>query len=458
MVNKITKITINNIKGKDIMELPIDCLYANKPNILVASNGYGKTTIAIAIKAASSGKLKLNKDEQHNDSSIEITFEGEINGTLHSNLNEGNISRKINICVINDSVEAKSTGKTFGGFHTSSAEIVLKDIVLLEKIPNKNEIEKYNEYKRIKKKIDERLKIFNTLGRELTSHKSNGKLIVKFDKPSSMSNGERDVLLFITKLTAFEEMFTKKVGILVIDDIFDYLDGSNMLAVQYYISELIKDAKNKNKVLYVLIFTHLDPCDFSNYYFNDKKITYLTNMPNIQKDNVYYILMARGSDNIAENLKKYIEQYYLHYHCEKKEIIEDIDNDLLKDFNLQNLESNFIIKQQCYNEITENYLKDSLYNPLKVILGLRLKIEEIVFSKIDQEQKDKFFNIHKTINKMNLDKSKSIPELFYLLQPLYNDSLHLSDDKNKNILKIKGLKLKLENMHIKMMINKVFYE
>lgn len=132
-------------------------------------------------------------------------------------------------------------------------------------------VQSYLAYKSLKESVDERLADFNTTGRTIRTHEDRGKLVVRFDRANSMSNGERDILSFVASITVAEYYFKKTVGILVIDEIFDYLDGSNMLAVQYYLSELIKRCKISGKVLYPLVFTHLDPAVFSNYYFNKKK-------------------------------------------------------------------------------------------------------------------------------------------------------------------------------------------
>lgn len=98
--------------------------------------------------------------------------------------------------------------------------------------------------------IDERLNLFNTTGRSVQTHEERGKLVINFDRASSMSNGERDILSFISNLTKYEIAFKKQVGILIIDEVFDYLDGSNMLAVQYYLSQLIDRCKSSGKILF----------------------------------------------------------------------------------------------------------------------------------------------------------------------------------------------------------------
>lgn len=59
-MNLIRRIKIENIKGKSNFEVTFTDLTANQPNIVVAPNGYGKSTIATAFKVAQRGKLKLD--------------------------------------------------------------------------------------------------------------------------------------------------------------------------------------------------------------------------------------------------------------------------------------------------------------------------------------------------------------------------------------------------------------
>lgn len=83
-------------------------------------------------------------------------------------------------------------------------------------------VEDYLRYKKVRNQIDNRLQLFNTTVREIKTHENHGKLIINFDRASAMSNGERDVLSFISKLSMFEIVFKKDIGILIIDEVFDY--------------------------------------------------------------------------------------------------------------------------------------------------------------------------------------------------------------------------------------------
>lgn len=59
----ISKIEINNIKG--IGNLTINQnIHPNRPNILVAPNGFGKSSLAVAFKTLVANKIELKPDRK----------------------------------------------------------------------------------------------------------------------------------------------------------------------------------------------------------------------------------------------------------------------------------------------------------------------------------------------------------------------------------------------------------
>ncbi|WP_078546358.1 hypothetical protein [Litchfieldia alkalitelluris] len=62
-INRIQRIKIENIKGKDLYELRFNELHANFPNLFVAPNGFGKSTIAASFRALGPSKLELDKED-----------------------------------------------------------------------------------------------------------------------------------------------------------------------------------------------------------------------------------------------------------------------------------------------------------------------------------------------------------------------------------------------------------
>ena len=93
-----------------------------------------------------------------------------------------------------------------------------------------------------------------------------------------------------------------------------------------------------------------------------------------------------------------------------------------------------------------------------VIAGLRIKIEEAIYQKLAPEDREAYIAQHKVINKLNyaIAQGVDVPELFFLLQPLYNDGLHLGGNEDVVRSKIKSSYLKTNNLHIKRMIKELF--
>ncbi|KJR42049.1 hypothetical protein MCHI_002061 [Candidatus Magnetoovum chiemensis] len=134
---------------------------------------------------------------------------------------------------------------------------------------------KYSNYKLEKDEYMKLLKAFDSSSHNIKPKEKQGKLIVEFPKANQISNGERDVLLFITLFQRAKRKFKKDNCILIIDEVFDYLDDANLIAVQYYITELIKEYKQSNKKIYPLILTHLNPYYFKNYAFSKQHVYFL---------------------------------------------------------------------------------------------------------------------------------------------------------------------------------------
>lgn len=79
-----------------------------------------------------------------------------------------------------------------------------------------------------------------------------------------------------------------------------------------------------------------------------------------------------------------------------------------------------------------------------------------IFSNIPENKKKEFIEIHKTNSKLNFaSQYTDVSEVFYILQPVYNDSLHLNDDQGDDA-KIKSCSLKLYNIPIKNIIKIIF--
>lgn len=591
-INRIQRMKIQNVKGKNSFELNFNELHANFPNLFVAPNGYGKSTIATTFNSLKSNKVELEKEDlfEGNEENlpsleIELTLDNTGCSTLVADTTKNDIGSLIDTYVIKNPVYAKSTSRSTGrGFSTTSARLDVRDMEFYKSIPEKVEIpykikefkekfggkgkvflnitevfksvknlnllcdnyevlyksssqkrpqsvintffeqmneggsataiknsitndsmtslkentlisevlkivaelknlpfeikeenekdllltaiqiievikqirsaikkaKMYLEYIEYRKDIDFKLKMFNTTGRNIKTKETRGKLVVEFLAANKMSNGERDVLSFISNLSKFKVKFTKKIGILIIDEIFDYLDGSNMLIVQYYLSKMIEESKKMDKVLFPIILTHLDPTLFNNYYFNNLKIHYLKNYSyNHDRTMLDFLRIRNRKSPLAEK----IEAHYLHYNPENIQL--DVEEKSL--INNGDYHESVTFYQMIHYEI-EKFLKDETYDPLKIICAIRVKIEKIVYDWLETEdQKTNYIETHTTIKKLNyaVEEGIYVPEDFFLLQPLFNDGLHMNNNENQARNKIQSVCLKLDNIVVQRIVDKI---
>lgn len=313
----------------------------------------------------------------------------------------------------------------------------------------------YQKYKFYVERINEHLNLFNTTGRELQAKRKNSTLLIDFSNPRVMSNGERDILSFIGNLVKFEINFTKDVGILIIDEVFDYLDGNNLIAVQYYISEFIKRCKNNGKILFPIILTHLDPSIFKTYFLRKQKIHYYAPyVYEINEDDIIRLIKERASLQSGHK-RDNIEKFCLHY-CNIPINLSEFD------IKIENFNTNIDLYCDLFEEVREKYLNNSslIFNPIKVALALRIKIEKDIFDKLNEDKKSEFIDTHKTINKIEFAEKNSIElsDTYYILRPLYNEVIHLSNDDRLNKNKYTSCCLYLSNKVIRNMIEKIFNE
>ena len=220
-------------------------------------------------------------------------------------------------------------------------------------------------------------------------------------------------------------------------------------------TELLKNCKNNNKVLFPIIFTHLDPAVFSNYYFSKKKIHYISSHAPIElESDIVKMLRLRDSKTLSQSELDELGQYYLHYTDENHNISPELAAKITETFS----DSSETFRIKLYDEITCNYLADESYNPIMVIAGLRIKLEESIFSQLELDDRAEFISTHKAINKFQYAEQKGIdvPEMYYLLQPLYNDAMHMRGNDDSVIAIIRSCYLKTDNLHIKRMIRTIF--
>lgn len=274
-------------------------------------------------------------------------------------------------------------------------------------------------------------------------------LIVDIPNANFLSNGERDIIVFLAMLEKAKLTLTKDNNILIIDEVFDYLDDANLVAAQYYITKFIKDMKNSGKNLFPIILTHLNPEFYKNYAFKGMKVYYLVPIPKPEKSELMMQLLRKRNELMRatkdDKISKYMLHFYKDYSCDMSDVlntkqVEAKWNDI----------SNF--KSYCKKQY-DSYENNSDYCPISVCVILREWIESYCYARLAEDKKEGFFTEHGTQKKLSYAEENGVdyPEIFCLLGIIYNDSLHANDTTDLR----QTLYSRLQNNTIKSMIKSV---
>lgn len=304
----------------------------------------------------------------------------------------------------------------------------------------------FSNYRLDKQRFDSTLTTFNCTWKNIRSSETQGKLVVKFPKAISISNGQRDILTFISMLFRAKRHLNKDANILIIDEVFDYLDDANLTAAQFYITDLIDKFKENGKRIYPLILTHLNPNYFKNFAFNNQKVYYLDKSDIQVNPHIEKLLRNRTNATIKDDVDKYLFHYNPATINKRNEFRALLLPETWGEAN------NFV--QHLNNEVN-NYLNGQIYDPFAVCGAVRIRIEEIAYNKLQTPNaKTEFIDTHKTRSKLEKAEEFGVvsPESHYLLGIIYNEGMHWKDNQDN----VSPIASKLENLVIKKLIKDVF--
>lgn len=294
-----------------------------------------------------------------------------------------------------------------------------------------------------------------TTWRDIKPQRVGKQLIIKIGNTHRISNGERDILSFLAQLHKAELQLTEKINILIIDEVFDYLDDANMIAAQYYVTKLIKRISNDERLIFPIILSHLNPDYFDHHYsFKDAKVYYLKPLPNPHaSDNMERLIRKRKElkDSVGKDSEENISKYMLHFNPDYSTDMSSLITGCPPEWG--NIST---FKSYCEQQLVE-YINGNRYDTLAVCVSLREKVESYAYNLLEnEEQKDAFLKQHGTLNKIKLVTDEyliDLPEIFFLLGNLYNDPMHVVDRNQKSITQT--LFSQLENQTIRNMIKHV---
>lgn len=331
---------------------------------------------------------------------------------------------------------------------------------------NKDVIKQANErteYEHFKAVFDRNLQLLDTTWKGIHTVEDKGKLVVQFPHADEISNGQRDILTFVVELLKFKASIKNgRKYLLLIDEVFDYIDDANTIAAQYFLTNLLEQYKDS---LYLCILTHLNPFTFKNYIFSDSKVNH-----------VYLQGIVAGATPamkafiaFREGLNKYIP--------EQEQLYNDLSHDLFHYNPVQvdysawiqaiggqtGLRSTWgrtgVLHTELITQINAYLSGNTQYDPYAVALALRLRVEKCAYNLLSTvEQKTTFVNAHKTKDKFQYCENIGIelPEILNVVNAIHNDADHLKFDATQARYIEKPMVYKLQHNVIRTMVGKIF--
>ena len=373
-----------------------------------------------------------------------------LNGTIENikaNFEEKSLSELNKDSSYRNIVELINRHKNIKGLELFLYFYQIQKIYLSDKPMVKAKVQRAK-YELFKQSFDNNLAIIGKTWKNIHTMEHNRSLVIKMPNATNISYGQRDVLtLSIELLKIKSEIKDGCKLILIIDEVFDYLDPVNMTIVQYYFSQLVEEYRQKC-ILYPIIMTHLSPDYFNNYTFSPRRM----NIVYLQKDyiqpnvNIKRLLVKREEETIKDDIAKFL----LHYN--KGEI-----NQRAQFRNLGLAETwgeGTTFLKHLINEMNKYLRKEADYDPYSVCIALRIKIEKIVYEKLPTEdQKKEFIQTHKTKAKLEFAENilGEFPDIYFILGVIYNDAGHLKDENSE-----KPVVYRLNNLIIQNMISEIF--
>ena len=309
-------------------------------------------------------------------------------------------------------------------------------------------------YEKYKSDLADSIQRFNTsTWAQAEIHETKGNLVIQFPKADELSNGQRDILTFITQLIiASSQLSTTKKNLVIIDEVFDYMDDATQIAAQYYLSKMLDIDKGN---IYLIMLTHLDPNNFRSYIFNKRKINiqYLTKSNIAISDPMRAFITYRDSLRTGEELYNKLSRYFFHYDPDCT--IDLTGEEIPESQNLKKTWFKLLTFKEYILEELNKYLKEQGdYDPYSVCFALRFGIEKQVYNSLRSDvEKQKFIDTFGTEKKLDFAENHNAQhsDSFHILAAIYNDAEHSNDFTND-----KRCIFKLQNKVIRDIIKTIF--
>lgn len=237
--------------------------------------------------------------------------------------------------------------------------------------------------------------------------------------------------LTVSLLRARAKLGEKEKSLLIIDEVFDYLDDANLLVAQHFLWELMKQLKDAGKSIYVVILTHLDPSQFKSFRFKKFHTSYISPVENgAEKGLLHKILVDRGRyQKEQQHIYEAVSSHYLHF-SDCQAVPEDV-----RAYVAQQMIGNAPKEPASFRNEMESklgdYFSEKSFSSSEVCCGIRIAVERRCYEALmSKEAKQEYLEIKKgTEERLRYAEARGVevPETFHLLGSIYNSCMHLSN-------------------------------
>jgi hypothetical protein len=283
---------------------------------------------------------------------------------------------------------------------------------------------------------------------EVEEDKKKGRLVIRFPKANQFSNGQRDFLSLVFAFEKARQELQSQHCMLVVDEIFDYLDDANLVAFQYFLTSLITSFKAQKRELFPVLLTHLDPALFHHFCFNGHKIKvhYLDVGSSGKSGDTIAMIAARDA---IPNAGIVLDADYFHFNPAPTSHVGQFAAMKLR----LEWENPAVFRQYVEGEL-QRYLGRQNFDPMAICFAVRILVEQAVYKQlVDPSHQAAFLAEHGTTKKLEYASSAGIdvPETFFLLGLIYNDGLHWKTGRDV----VSPMSTKLRHPIIKHLVSRV---
>lgn len=431
------------------------------------SNDFGNTKFLIGTKviwdkldffAKAQGRMALVQDILDNVNSIEGTKPVVLRNINHSWFDQIELNQTYN--------EITNTLQTYIQCQTRCLKFLTFYQMLIHWQHNKLKIKAataYAEYCQNKKEIDDNLQLLDNTWKNIHTEEVHNQLVVRFPQADEISNGQRDLLTFLVSLIKFKMLIKSgKKYLLLIDEVFDYLDDANMIVAQYFLTSFLDISKDN---LFLCILSHLNPFTFRSYVFSEKRLNpqYLKNtVPCATNKMKAFIAFRENLDKQTpgepQNLYHDLSHDLFHYNPKSVDYSARISA-LSHDSHIDTTwGKTSVLHQILINESNNYFSGQPQYDPYAVAMALRLRVEKLMYNKLDPALRKGFIDEKMTKNKFKYCNNNGIlvPDVLYIVSAIHNDADHIKYSVVTNQYIEKPMVYKLQNNAVKEILKKIF--